>query len=209
MVFYPEIHRHILGLIWPMVRGSPRLLLHPHVHITLQCCVGFCCTTWISHKYIYFPPSWASLPSLSHTDTSLYPLILTPCLNCSPKENILLLLNLAVENTWRPLGPAHQHATYLSSALESCLVSRTDSFLLDIGDRVKRYLEGKMFVLYDLYTLRKRLQEWLLDFFFFAWETRWCLSIRREPWKRSRCRAVGWNHTVTLEHDVWNVQDKQ
>ena len=90
-VFYPEIHWHILGLIWPMVRGSPRLLLHPHVHITLQCCVGFCCTTWISHKYTYFPPPWASLPSLSHTDTSLYPLILTPCLNCSPKENVLLL----------------------------------------------------------------------------------------------------------------------
>ena len=26
-------------------------------------CVGFCCTTsWISHKYTYTPPSWASLP---------------------------------------------------------------------------------------------------------------------------------------------------
>ena len=26
-------------------------------------CVGFCCSTsWISHKYTYTPPSWASLP---------------------------------------------------------------------------------------------------------------------------------------------------
>ena len=28
----------------------------------LQCCVAFCHTTWISHKYTYIPFSWTSLP---------------------------------------------------------------------------------------------------------------------------------------------------
>ena len=31
--------------------------------IALQCCDGFCHTsTWFSHRYIYAPPSWTSLP---------------------------------------------------------------------------------------------------------------------------------------------------
>ena len=112
---------------------------------------GFCCTpisillynvvlvSAVQHEWaisIRFPPSWASLSSLYHTDISLCPLILTLCPNCSPRENVLLLPNLAADDTRRPLGPAI--STCHSLLLESCLVSRTSSFLLGIGDRFKR-----------------------------------------------------------------------
>ena len=38
--------------------------------ISLQCCVGFCHTTWINHNYAYFPPI-LSLPLISPGPTPL------------------------------------------------------------------------------------------------------------------------------------------
>ena len=36
--------------------------------IALQCCVGFCYTMkWVSYMYMKSPPSWTSLPTLSHS----------------------------------------------------------------------------------------------------------------------------------------------
>lgn len=113
IMFYSGIHWHILGPIWPVVRGSS----------------GFCC--------IIFVPSWYLLRS-----TDPYP---TFKLFSKDIENILLLPKQSGcgQHFEAVSALLCQHAMYLSSALETGFVCRTNGFLWDLGDWLKRYLEGK------------------------------------------------------------------
>ena len=102
----------------------------PSSRVALQCCVSFCSTAvWISHIYVYNPPSWTSLPAQPTCPGPHRTLSWAPCpLQQVPTSHLFYTWQCADINPNLPVHPV------FPPPMSTCLYPRSDRYpCLSIG----------------------------------------------------------------------------